>query len=93
MSIDPTRKLELNPDVKRSLPLRAYMIFALTLIFISVSMGVRLSGISLDRLGRALIDGPTLIFVAFSSLIWSTYRNQKALDLLNTKQPQDQEKS
>ena len=77
--------MESNSHKKQKLPPRAYLVFAITFILISFSIGLRMAGISLDRLGRALIDGPTLISVAFSSLIWATYRNQKTIDLIQTK--------
>jgi hypothetical protein len=77
--------IESNSHKNRKLPTRAYLIFAVTFILISFSIGLRVAGISLDRLGRALIDGPTLISVAFSSLIWATHRNQKTIDLIQTK--------
>lgn len=86
-----SREMDLSLNQKRRLPTRAYFVFSLTLILISVSIGLRVAGISLDRLGRALIDGPTLAAVAFSSLIWATYRNQKTLDLFHTKSPSEQE--
>jgi hypothetical protein len=83
--------LESNTHKNRKLPPRAYLVFAITFILISFSIGLRMAGISLDRLGRALIDGPTLISVAFSSLIWATYRNQKTIDLIHSKSPSEEE--
>jgi len=83
--------MESNSARNRKLPPRAYLVFAITFILISISIGLRVAGISLDRIGRALIDGPTLISVAFSSLIWATYRNQKTIDLIHSKSPSEEE--
>ncbi|MEI7924029.1 MAG: hypothetical protein WCJ40_19125 [Planctomycetota bacterium] len=76
---------------KRPLPARAYHVFALTLVCIGLSIGLRLAGIPLNWLGKALVDGPTLVLVACSSLIWATYRNRDALDLLAVKAQQNEE--
>ena len=60
------------------LPPRAKGLFLLTLLLVSFSIGVRLAGYRLSRLERILIDGPTLTTVAFSSLVWATYRHNRS---------------
>jgi len=51
-------------------------VFAFCLFTIAVSLGTRMAGYRLNRWGRALVDGPMLAAVAFSSIIWAAYRNQ-----------------
>ena len=60
------------------LPLRAWLIFGLTAVLVSLSLGLRLAGFSLDRKSRVLIDGPMLSGVALSSLILATYRQVRS---------------
>lgn len=66
---------------RKSFPPRAYAVFGVTAFLFAVSLSIRLAGYSLDRWGRAVVDGPTLAAVAISSLIIAAYRNQAEPDL------------
>lgn len=79
MTAQPPAKPQTRPG-RKPLPPRAYAVFGVTAVLFAVSLGVRLAGYSLDRWGRAIVDGPTLAAVALSSLIIATRRHEPNLE-------------
>lgn len=56
------------------LPARAKWIFVVTAVLVSASFLVRRPGVRLETWQKWLLDGPMLVMVALSSLIWATWR-------------------
>ena len=68
---------------RRPLPWRAKAVFAFCLFTIALSLGTRLGGYTLNRWGRAVVDGPMLASVAIASIIWGVLRNQPVSEPLH----------
>lgn len=76
--VDQGRASGRLPGNRPALPFRAKFLFVLTLFMVCFCVGLRVLGFQLSRWERILVDGPTLTFVAFSSLVRATYKNLQA---------------
>ena len=71
-------------DRRPPLPARAKWIFTVTVVLVSACFLARRPGTKLEPWQKWLLDGPMLVMVALSSLIWATWRRDLPMPVERT---------